>query len=283
MIKAPPGMSQWSKPPSRVSHEPQKSFPIPTDDLTLKPLGYDDFALASYADFCKLRGEGIIESGVRFQVSLPTPLNVIASIIDEPYQVETEPLYEKALLASLRRIQDNIPTQDLAIQWDMAREIAMLETPQISIPWFHPLNGGIFERFVRPAEAVDEGVQMGIHLCYGDHLHKHFLEPRVMGLMVEFANGILGGEKREINYIHMPVPKERVDEGYFAPLKGLTLREETELFLGLAHGWDEEGTRRGIEVSKWFVKEFGVATECGMGRTPADEFESVLEGLAAVT
>ena len=83
--------------------------------------------------------------------------------------------------------------------------------------------------------------------------------------MIQFVNGILDGVKREVNYIHMPVPKGRVDEGYFAPLKGLTLREETELFLGFAHGWDEKGTRRGIEVAKGFVKGFGVAIECGMG------------------
>ena len=123
---------------------------------------------------------------------------------------------------------------------------------------------------------------MGIYLCYSDHLHKHFLEPRDMVLMVEFANGILRGVKRKVNYIHMPVPKGRVDEGYFAPLKGLTLREETELFLGLAHGWYEEGTRRGIEAAKGFVKGFDVATECGMKRILADEFESVLEGLVTV-
>lgn len=38
-----------------------------------------------------------------------------------------EPLYAEALLSCLQRIQDAIPAEDLAIQWDLAAEFALLE------------------------------------------------------------------------------------------------------------------------------------------------------------
>jgi hypothetical protein len=77
--------------------------------------------------------------------------------------------------------------------------------------------------------------------------------------------------KRDVDWIHMPVPKNRVDEEYYAPLKGLKLGEETELFLGLAHGGDLDGTEKRIEIAGKVVGGFGVATECGMGRMQKDE------------
>ena len=43
---------------------------------------------------------------------------------------------------------------------------------------------------------------------------------------------------------HLPVPRNRTDEVYFAPLRTLRLHPETELYLGLVHYTDGiEGTR----------------------------------------
>ena len=36
-----------------------------------------------------------------------------------------------------------------------------------------------------------------------------------------------------MSWVHAPVPKERDDETYFAPLKGLTVGEETRMVLRL--------------------------------------------------
>jgi hypothetical protein len=105
-----------------------------TGPISRNPLEYDDFALASYTDFCKLREQGAIPPGARFQVCLPTPVNVIIGHIRPRYQVEVEVLYESAMLAALRRIQDNIPKEDLAIQWDAALEFAMIE--EVESPLF---------------------------------------------------------------------------------------------------------------------------------------------------
>jgi hypothetical protein len=65
----------------------------------------------------------------------------------------------------------------------------------------------------------------------------------------------------------MPVPRDRSDEAYFAPLRGLHLRPETELCLGLVHYTDGlDGTRRRLATAEKFVKDFSIATECGFGR-----------------
>jgi len=273
--------------------EASKSFPRP---IKLNPIMYDDFALDSYRQFCEARAQGIIPPGIRFQVSLPTIFSVIINRILPAYHAEVEPVYEVAMLSALRRIQDNIPAQDLAIQWDVAVEFAALEligigremparypfanTPR---PWFFPLKEGLVERIVKLANAVDHGVELGFHLCYGDAGHVHFIEPTDSAVLVEMANAISQGVKRDVNWIHMPVPKDRVDEAYYAPLKELQLRKETELFLGLVHGGDLEGTWKRIEMAEKVVEGFGVATECGMGRTAKGEFDSALEILAAVT
>ncbi|CZR59321.1 uncharacterized protein PAC_09213 [Phialocephala subalpina] len=268
----------------------------PSSPWTIEPINcrYDSVALDSYKEFCRLRDSGVIQKGVRFQVCLPTPANVIVGLILPKYQVQVEPFYEKALIAAARRIQDSIPKEDLAIQWDMAMDIGLIEfskfetkpdwtPPFLSDPWFSPVKEGVIERAVRVMKCVDGDVPMGVHLCYGDGGHKHFIEPKDLLLLVELANSISAGIGRDFDWIHVPVPKGRVDDAYFAPLKDLKLGPESELILGLAHAWDLEGTEKRIEVARKFVDNFAISTECGMGRTPKEEFDSVIEVMAAVT
>ncbi|KAG4442590.1 hypothetical protein IFR05_001920 [Cadophora sp. M221] len=281
------------------SHTPADKEPrVPSTSrasTTLSP-SYDTYALESYKTFCRLRDQGIIPHGIRFQVSLPTPVNVICCVVHPEDQIRAEPLYEAALLSSLRRIQDTIPHHDLAIQWDLAIEFALLEfsrldtqpewkPPFITAPWFAPLKEGLVERILRAVGFVDGDVEMGFHLCYGDSGHVHFIQPKDTKLLVEMANRISDGVgvERGINWIHMPVPIERMDEEYFAPLMDLRLRPETELVLGLAHAGDKEGTKGRIEVAGRFVDAFAVATECGMGRMGGEEFEGVMGVLADVS
>ncbi len=110
-------------------------------------------------------------------------------------------------------------------------------------------------------------VELGFHLCYGDVDGKHFIEPEDAGKLVELANALAATITRPIAYIHMPVPIERSDEAYFKPLEGLKLAAGTELYLGCVHAADGvEGTKRRIRAAQKYVADFGIATECGMGR-----------------
>jgi hypothetical protein len=49
------------------------------------------------------------------------------------------------------------------------------------------------------------------------------------------------GVRRPIQFFHLPAPKPRTDDAYFAPLAGFKLRPETELYLGLVHHDDMAG------------------------------------------
>lgn len=93
----------------------------------LKP-GYDDYALASYKDFVRLREEGVVPHGTRFQVCVPT-VYCVMSLLRAEYAAQVEPLYTEALLGCLKRIQEQIPAEDLAVQVDVAAETMLLMAP----------------------------------------------------------------------------------------------------------------------------------------------------------
>jgi hypothetical protein len=243
--------------------------------VTFGPLGYATAALDSYTAFHRLREAGRLPPGLRFQVSLPTPLAIVAQYIEASAQSAVEGPYRDRLLAEAREIIAAIPAADLAVQWDVAMEFAVLEG--IRRVHFHPVFEGIIERIAPLRGIVPPAVEMGFHLCYGDSGGKHFKEPADTSLLVKVANAISADSPRPIQWIHMPVPKERDDSAYFAPLKGLKLRPETRLFLGLVHPGDGiEGTRRRMAMAERFVKDFGIATECGFGRRPPETVPDLL-------
>jgi hypothetical protein len=246
-----------------------------TSEVAFDSLGYAGAALASYAVFARLKQSGAIPARYRFQVSLPTPLAPITAFVAEEAQSKVRPAYERAMFAELDRIASGIPHDELAIQWDVAIEFALLE--RVAITNYEPVKTRVIEQLVRLGNQVPGDVELGYHLCYGDAGHKHFVEPADTGKLVDVANGIAAGLQRSLNWISMPVPRNRSDDAYFAPLKSLQLHPETELYLGLVHFTDGvEGTRLRIEAAQRVVKDFGVATECGFGRRPLETIPELL-------
>ena len=252
---------------------------VDAESVVFPPLGYAEAAIESYATFAKLRGEGVIPAGVRFQVSLPTPAGVVGSFFDLAVRDAIEPVYERAVFEELYTILDAIPHADLAIQWDTALEFGLLDKAEIlgnkMLAWFggdHPaILAGVVERGVRQAAAVPDDVELGYHLCYGDVEESHFFEPVDATTLAEVAAGLLAGSPRPVTWIHMPVPIDRDDAAYFAPLGEVTWPEQTELYLGLVHHEDGlEGALRRAAAAAPFVPAFGIATECGFGRGPVE-------------
>ena len=134
---------------------------------------------------------------------------------------------------------------------------------------------------------VQRDIDLLYHLCYGDSGHKHVVEPTDMSDMVEFANRVSRQITRPIQLIHMPVPRNRTDDAYFAPLQCLKLRPETQLCLGLVHYTDgAEGTKRRLATAKRHVpvslSRFAIATECGFGRRDPSTIPELLRIHAAV-
>lgn len=251
-------------------------------ELTIQPLGYAEAALSSYATFARLKQEGVVPSTTRFQVSLPTPLGVVGSMVVPEDRYRFEPVYEQALARELDEILSKIPNQELAIQWDAAVEFGFLEGKVYGQPaeaWFDDVWAGTSDRLARQIDRIPEAVEVGVHLCYGDVSETHFVEPTDTSILTRFANIIVEKATRQINWIHLPVPIERDDEDYFAPLIDLNISSDTELYLGLVHRQDGvEGARRRVLAANSSLKRpYGIGTECGFGRAPEGTTKPLFE------
>ena len=245
------------------------------EDIELPDLGYSTVAIKSWQQFQRAKAAGNVPDHCRFQVSLPTPLAPIQFYVTRSDQAALEPVYERKLLAELATILDAIPHNELAIQWDTAVEFAVLENV---LPTFmNDPEAQILERLLRLGNSVPHGAELGYHLCYGDSGHKHFKEPEDASVLVRVANHLAQNLQRTLNWVHMPVPRNRNDVEYFQPLGGMKLQAETELYLGLVHLTDGlTGTRERIAAASTVVDVFGVATECGFGRRPAETVRELM-------
>lgn len=234
-------------------------------DLDLGEIGYARNAIASYRTFAECKRRGDIADSVRFMVAIPSPYNLVNYHFAPDDRAAVEPAYEAALLAEVDRIVAAVPHDQLAIQWDCAHDMQAYDGART--PWFDGAEDGIEQRLIRIGQHVPPDVDLGYHFCYGSFGGKHFVEPKDMGAMVRLANALSEGIVRPIGWFHMPVPVERSDDAYFAPLADLRLKPDCRLYLGLIHEQDGvSGTLNRIAVAERYVKGFGIATECGFGR-----------------
>jgi hypothetical protein len=249
--------------------------------VSFVPMGYAEAAIASYEVFTRLREEGILPQSCRLQVCWPTPLALAGMAVLES-RPAVEEIYEASLFAELDTILEAVPADDLAVQWDVSSEFEIWEGYEES----HLSNpkADIVERLVRWGEGIPAGVEMGYHLCYGSYQGQPFMKIKDTSNLVAMANPLCAGVSRPVNWLHMPVPIDRVDDAYFAPLQNLELQQETELYLGLVHLPDgEEGARRRIEAARRVVPEFGVSSLCGMHYIPPEDIPALLGIHASVS
>jgi hypothetical protein len=247
--------------------------------LTLE-FPYAEDAAASFAVFRRLQEEGTLSADIRFQVSMPSAMATCLALIAPEAQREVLPVIERTLQRQVRLMLEQLPPARLAIQWDVAAEFMHMELAGAST--FS--QDEILAALCRLAGLVPDEVQLGYHLCYGDAppepgaKGKHFVEPETTALLVTIANGLAEGAPRRLDWIHVPVPINRDDDSYFAPLAGLRLGAATRLYLGLVHEEDGlEGARRRTATAMKFVRGFGVATECGMQNEPREAHPRILE------
>lgn len=227
--------------------------------------GYAAAAIESYAVFRRLRAAGVIPADVRFQVALPTAMASGYMYVSPAALPDYLPTYERALLQALREILAAIPAADLSIQWDICQEVLVFENYFPHRPADYRQQ--VFAEFHRLAAAVPAGVELGYHLCYGSPRDEHLVMPKDAAILAEMANGLVQGLRRRLDFLHLPVPKDRDDESYFAPLRHMTLPPETTLYLGLIHWNDRAGDRARAAAAGRVLADFGYATECGWGRT----------------
>jgi hypothetical protein len=247
-------------------------------DIEFGALGFAREAIESYEVFAARRGAGCLAPDARFQVCLPTPFAPVFSFTAYDAQGDVYPLYEAAMLAEIDAMRTAIPDADLYLQWDVATEMSIFEklhpVPFLGndpAPW-------LIATLAKLGDAVPEDITLGYHLCYGSMGNRHWKEPDDLGLCVATANAIARGVGRRIDFFHMPVPVDRDDDGYFAPLDDLAIAPETTVYLGLIHLADGvDGAKRRIEAARAHLDDFGLSTECGWGRMEAAEVMPLLE------
>jgi methionine synthase II (cobalamin-independent) len=179
------------------------------------------------------------------------------------------------MLREVEKMCRAIPHGDLAIQWDVAVETTAIEQGQQA-----RIGGDMVDRWVEEVSvmgpAVPPDVALGYHICYGDFNHRHSVEPKDLSVAVRMLNEAAVRAKRPLDFVHMPVPINRSDDGYFAPLRDLRVGD-ARIFLGLIHYDDgAQGTRARISTAKKHIADFGVATECGFGRRRPETLTELL-------
>jgi hypothetical protein len=251
--------------------------------LDFGEFGYAAAARDSYATFRRLRDEGVIAKGVRFQVSLVATDSGTNVYFDD---VATWPMiheaYVRTMKAEIAKMLEVIPADDLLIQLDLAREVVDLSIgDEQYFPWWPPSTlDQKFERYMARladlASAVPESVPLGLHWCYGTWGGWPMTEMPSLDLCVRLSNAAVARIKRRVDYVHMPVV-ENPDETFLAPLRNLDIGG-TRVFLGLVHPHDGlEGAKHRIDLASRYLKDFGIGAVCGFGREVPHELGNILE------
>ena len=229
-----------------------------------------DDAIASYDAFRRLRAEGVIPAGLRFQVGLPFPasaLNAFKADHARDYPVAARG-FEDLVARELVRLTEAIPPEDLAIQWDNAYETQDIEGV---LAW---TSDGAWERFAGPASRltrlVPKEVLVGYHLCYGTFPEWPMYEAQDTSVMVRMANHAVAEAGRPVDWLHMAGPRylRSEDDRFYEPLRDLDVGD-TRVFLGIVLPIDGvAGLERRHRTAARFLGDFGVAMYCGFGRQP---------------
>ena len=237
--------------------------------------GYDLAAAASYRIFRELRDAHIVPAYMRLQIALPTPMATGLMYVSPVGRDRYLRAYEHSLLKALRNILSVIPHEDLSIQFDVCQEVLLFEN---YFPVREPnFKQQVFEQFARLGAAVPNDVELGFHLCYGSPGDRPLLTLNDAGVLAELMNGIPDFVPRPVEFIHIPVPKHAT-EAFFAPLRNWHRPEGNHLYLGLLQYNDEAGNRERIAAARRVIDDFGVAAECGFGRTDPSRVPGILAG-----
>ena len=248
---------------------------FPPTTVRFGSLGYVEAARRSFADFVEAEAAGTIPADCRFQVGVATPLSVVGQFVDTEFQAAIEPSYERALVEEIDAIAAAVPARQLAIQWNLATELCIVEGHRPV--HFGKVMDGVLERLVRLCERIPAEAEVGLHFCYDDFLLNGFPMPDTLDRLVDLANGVLASVARPIAWVHLPVRHDVPAARYLAPLRRLMLPPETELYLGLLHPADGvEGASHRIALARREVADFGIACACGFGRVSPEAVGALL-------
>jgi hypothetical protein len=292
-----PDLEETLAPPQHELEQPERDAERPpVEDLEgiwsfrVKPgrtirfddLKYGGFAIDSYGIFRRLRDEGVIAPGVRFQVCLPAPHSAIDGFFDDNSQWPAlYDAYLEGIRGEIRKLLEVIPPDDLVIQWDVAWEFVDMAMGEKNFFKFWPKLTAE-QKFQRHAEQLDnlwQGIpdetMLGYHWCYGTWGGWPMAAMPDLGLCVRMSNEAKRRTGRRLDYVHMPVVRQP-DEAFFAPLDDLDVGD-TKVFLGIVHHTDGiEDFRRRRDLARKHLAGFGIGSVCGYGRVEPELLPEIL-------
>jgi hypothetical protein len=256
------------------------------EEFQIDDLHYGRFARESYEIFTRLRDEGAVEEGVRFQLCLPAPVSAMIAFFDDP---EQWPAAERAYMDRLRieidETLEKIPADDLVIQFDHAWEAVDLAMGERNYFRFWAKRT-VEEKLAQHtfwieelSKTVPDETLLGYHWCYGTWGGWPMTDMRDLALCVLLSNEAVRRSARRVDYVHMPVVLDP-DDDFFAPLSDLDIGD-TKVFLGLIHETDVDGFPRRLELARRHLPDFGIAGVCGYGRLDPKELPAVLRAHTA--
>jgi hypothetical protein len=249
-----------------------------TEDIAAVELGIADVAAHSYESFKKLKDAGKFSSDARFAATLAGPGTLFARAA---LPLKTlRPLILEVFVAEIRRIVAAIPSEDLAVQLDLAAEPEYEEVRRR--PDAFDNNSYAYHQdwdlestssmIMEIANTLPEPVHLGFHLCAMYHIDES--QGQDLNVHVDWANAICAKAARAVNYIHIPtVPSHTASD--FAVLDRLALHRETRLELGVIHienGID--GARGLVNAAAESYPEFGVSAFCGLAQPSRKEYSA---------
>lgn len=245
-------------------------------------LGYAQAYQESFEIFQQLRKDGAIGDQVRYQVQYPTPLASINGWVVPEDHDALQPSYARALFADLERLLNALPHDQIAVQWDVAVEFAILEQQDFAGPETQSFTA-IAAQLTECLDRVPVDVPVGLHLCYGDFQHQHFVQPQSLLRQVQVLNAVTNSAERPPSFCSFTVPQYQREPAYFEPLSALRVSEQTELYFALVpyHPSQQEPGTTDTQVrlidQHLGERAWGISTECGMGRVPSDEVPALLD------
>tara|TARA_A100001011_G_scaffold252586_1_gene260779 strand:+ start:16665 stop:17789 length:1125 start_codon:yes stop_codon:yes gene_type:complete len=235
-------------------------------------LGYATDAISSYFIFKTLRNEGVIKQGTKFQVCLPlTASAVYRWLADKNDYPAIRDGFTEALYYEVKTIFNNIPHNDLAIQWDCAIEDTVIEealekagglTSEVQ-----KLANDLFAPAKQVSSHIPDAVTIGYHACYGTSGGWPKREPDDLTGAVLLCNAAVKSSGRRVDFLHMPTVASK-GSNYFTPLSKLD-PQGARVYMGLIHALHGDGGMRDqISTIKTYIDDFGIAAPCGFGRGP---------------
>jgi hypothetical protein len=256
------------------------------DTLTFDRLHYAEAAIDSYRIFARLRDDGVIPADARFQVSLPATGSAVMGFFAHP---EEWPVvydaYRRAIRAEVRRIAEQVPADDLVIQWDIASEVRdLLAGDRPLLPWSPDTSlEGKWERHLGDMNElsyeIPDDVALGYHFCFGTWGGWPKSVSDDISIHVRLANEAVRRAGRRVDYVHMPVMPDAGDD-FFPPLEQLSIGD-TRPFLGIVLNDGLNAFERRANAVARYLPDFGIASYCGWGREAPEDVPVLVADLQA--